>query len=88
METTNLWGRPSQVEAKDPDNNVYKSDEWVLYASGWGVHGIGLCVPFINATTKTWFLRVWAVHNATDNYIDVLAIPIGYFQKFYQDTFV
>ena len=82
-----LWGRPQQVQAKDPSGNVYNSDEWFIYAAGWGVQGIGNCQPYIDPTSKTWFIRMWATENQYSNYIDVLAIPKGYFSNVFTNTF-
>ncbi len=82
-----LRGKPQQVQAKDPSGNVYNADEWFIYAAGWGVHGIGNCQPFIDPTSKTWFIRMWAVENEYNNHIDVLAIPKGYFSNVFTNTF-
>ena len=82
-----IWGRPQQVQAKDPSGNVYNVDEWFIYASGWGVSGIGNCQPYIDPTSKTWFLRVWAIADPNANYIDILAIPKEYFSNVFTNTF-
>jgi hypothetical protein len=82
-----LWGRPQKVQAKDPSGNVYNTDEWFIYAAGWGVFGIGNCQPYIDPTSKTWFIRMWAIDDPNANYIDVLAIPKGYFSNVFTNTF-
>ncbi len=73
------WGRPSIVVATDPSGNTYSHDKWVLYAGGWGAHGIGDCATF--SKDNIWYLRLWAVDHPTNNFLQVLAIPRGYFSN-------
>ena len=82
-----LWGRPQQVQAKDQSGNIYSADDWFVYAGGWGVSGIGACNTFIDSASNTWFLRVWATDNPTNNAVDVFAIPKGYFSNIFRSTY-
>lgn len=82
-----LWGRPQIVNVIDPSGNLYNANEWFIYASGWNINGIGICQPFIDPTSNNWFLRVWAINDPNDNYIDIIAIPTGYFSNIFTSTF-
>ena len=73
------WGRPQEVLATDPSGNTYPSDKWVLYSGGWGASGIGNCATFIR--DNKWCLRIWATDHPTNNFLQVLAIPRGYFSN-------
>ena len=71
--------------AKDPHNNLYHSNEWVIYASGWEVSSIGVVSAYI-ADDGMWYIRFnnWSGYN---NSVDVIAIPKGYFEVVHSATF-
>jgi hypothetical protein len=80
------WGRPQNVQAKDPNGNIYDSDNWVVYNGGWNVNGIGRSQTYIK--DKTWWIRLWAISDPVDNHVDLLAIPKSYFSNVFVNTLV
>ena len=83
-------GMPRTVQATDPSGNTYNADKWVIYSGGIDMWGEVCASPFIDKNTNTWFLYMYSTHYEWEweNFLDVFAIPIGYFSNFYSKTFV